>query len=69
MTFQIKILHPKAADVLQTLAELQVISIKEVPETDFLKVVKKLRTKAAKNPPTLKEISIEVERVREKQNR
>ena len=65
-TFQVNILHPKAAKLLQDLAELNLISIKQTSETDFLKVVEKLRAKASANPPSLEDITKEVEHVRAK---
>ena len=66
-TLQIDILNPKAEKLLQDLADLKLISIKDLGEDSFLQVVKKLRKKAEKAPPTLDEITKEVELVREKQ--
>lgn len=65
-TYQVGILNPKAAKLLQDLADLNLISIKQTTESNFLKVVNKLRSKAADNPPSLEEITKEVEAVRAK---
>ena len=67
MTYQIDILNPKADKLLKDLAEMNLISITEVRQADpFLSVVKRLRKKAAANPPDLEEITKEVEAVRAK---
>ena len=66
MTLQVDILNPKATKLLQNLADLNLISIKETQEDGFLKIIKKLRAKASSNPPTLEEITKEVELVRAK---
>ena len=66
MTLQVKILNPKATRLLQDLADLDLISIKEPEEDGFLKIIKKLRKSAAANPPSLEEITKEVESVRAK---
>ena len=63
-TYQIDILNPKAARLLQDLADLKLISIKETKKQDFLDIVSKLRKKASSNVPTLEEITKEVEIVR-----
>jgi len=65
-TLNIEILNPKARKLLNSLAELELISMKEAPKDDFLKFVNKLRAKAKRNPPTLAEITKEVESVRSK---
>lgn len=65
-TYQVNILNPKAAKLLQDLADLNLISIKQTSEDNFLKVVNKLRSKAANNPPSLEDITKEVEAVRAK---
>ena len=64
MTFQVDILNPKATKLLKNLADLNLISIQENQEDGFLKIVRKLRAKAAKVPPTMEEITKEVEIVR-----
>jgi hypothetical protein len=63
-TYQIDLLNPKAARLLQDLADLKLISIKETNKHDFLDIVVKLRKKASSNVPTLEEITKEVEMVR-----
>jgi hypothetical protein len=63
-TFQISILNPKAKKLLQDLADLELISISKSEEDRFDNIVKRLREKAASNPPTLEEITEEVEIVR-----
>ncbi len=65
-TYQVKILNPKAAKLLQDLADLNLISIKQTSDDNFLKTINKLRSKAADNPPSLDEITKEVEAVRAK---
>jgi hypothetical protein len=65
-TVQVDILNPKAGKLLQDLADMNLISIKDATSDSFLKVVAQLRKKAQKNPPTLDEITKEVERVRAK---
>ncbi len=64
MTLQVDILNPKATKLLQNLADLNLISIKGTQEDGFLKIIKKIRSKASSNPPTLEEITKEVESVR-----
>ena len=61
---QVDILNPEAGKLLKNLADLNLISIKELEESSFLKVVTKLRKKAEKNPPSLNDITREVELVR-----
>ncbi len=63
-TLQIDILNPKAGELLKNLADLNLISIKKTRDDNFLKAVNRLRTKAKKNPPSLKDITKEVEIVR-----
>lgn len=66
VTLQVDILHPKASALLQNLADLNLISIKGNQEDGFLKIVKKLRAKANKNPPSFDDITQEVEAIRSK---
>ena len=63
-TIQISILDPKANKLLEGLADLDLIRIEENPDKAFMAIVRKLRAKAAKKPPTLAEITKEVEMVR-----
>lgn len=65
-TYQVDILNPKAIKLLQDLADLELISIKPASEDNFLEIVNKLRSKPADNPPSLEEITKEVEAVRAK---
>ena len=66
-TMQIDILNPKAGKLLKDLAEMKLISITEMSSSDpFLTVVNRLRKKASLKPPTLEEITKEVELVRAK---
>ena len=65
-TYQIDLLNPKAGKLLQDLADLNLISIRQAPANGFLDVVNRLRTKAANRPPNLAEITNEVEAVRAK---
>ena len=65
MTYQIDILNPKASKLLKDLADMELISITEMQSSDpSLTVVKQLRKKASINPPTLEQITKEVEAVR-----
>jgi hypothetical protein len=66
MTLQIDILNPKATRLLKDLADLNLISIRDERESDFMKVVAKLRKKASSENPTLEMITKEVEHVRTK---
>jgi hypothetical protein len=65
-TFQVDILNSKAIKLLQNLEELNLISIKEQPQDNFQKVVNRLRKKAASAPPSMEDITKEVEAVRAK---
>jgi len=62
-TIRIEILNPKAARLLQDLADLDLIAIEDTSKNGFASVLKKLRSKA-KWAPTLDEITNEVELVR-----
>lgn len=65
-SFQVDILDPKAGKLLRDLADMNLISITELKNDNFLKVVKKLREKGKKSPVSLEEITKEVESVRAK---
>jgi hypothetical protein len=65
-TMQIEILDPKARKLLNNLAELNLISIRKPSDDGFLSFVNKIRAKAKNNPPSLDEITKEVEIVRAK---
>lgn len=62
-TIRIEILNPKAARLLQDLADLDLIAIEDTSKNGFARVLKKLRSKA-KSAPSLDEITNEVELVR-----
>jgi len=62
-TISIKILNPKALDLLRTLSNLNLISIEEEKTDEMIDVVRRIRSKV-KNPPSLEEITAEVENVR-----
>ncbi|MBN8720281.1 hypothetical protein [Asinibacterium sp. OR53] len=66
-TVQVDILNPKAGKLLQDLADMKLISIKEMSDDGFLAIVKKIRKKAHKTVPSLEDITKEVESVRAKQ--
>ena len=66
MTYQVDILNPNADKLLQDLADLKLISLSKTSGDPFMSVVKKLRKKAASVPPTLEDITKEVEFVRSK---
>lgn len=67
MTYEVNILNPKAHRLLQDLADLKLIALSKTSDNDpFLTVVKRLRKKASAKPPTLEEITKEVETVRSK---
>lgn len=66
MTYQVDILNPKADKLLQNLADLKLISLSKTSSDPFMAVVKRIRKKAATKPPTLEEITKEVETVRSK---
>ena len=65
-TMQIDILNPKASKLLKNLEDLKLISIKKTTDDGFLTLVNKFRARAKNNPPTLAEITKEVENVRAK---
>ncbi len=65
-TIQIDILDPKALKLLKDLADLNLISIRKPSDDKFLSIVNKFRAKAKSNPPSLDEITKEVEIVRAK---
>ncbi|GBD87366.1 hypothetical protein BMS3Abin03_01298 [bacterium BMS3Abin03] len=67
MELRIEILNPKAKKILQNLAELNLISIKEsgTPKQSIKKVLSNLR-KQADIAPSMDEISKEVNIVRRK---
>ena len=62
---RIEILNPKVNQLLEELADLNLISIKKEKSTDFYKFLTKLRTKS-KGKISLEDITKEVETVRKK---
>lgn len=63
-TVTIDILNPKAKQLLKDLEDLKLISIRESSKNSFLDTINKLRAKAEKNPPSMEEITKEVESIR-----
>ena len=61
---QIDILNPKAEKLLKNLEDLKLISIRKSSDDGVLTLINKFRTGAKNNPPTLAEITKEVEIVR-----
>ena len=61
---QVHILHPKAAKLLQDLADLELITLAEIPADPFQAAIDKLRERAAPAPPSPADITEEVEAVR-----
>lgn len=66
-SLRIDILNPKAIKLLQNLADLDLISIKEESKKGFAEVLNKLRSNSA-SAPTIEEITKEVEIVRAKRH-
>lgn len=62
-TIKIDILNPKAKALLNDLANLDLIRIRQEPSSDFSNLFKKLRSKS-KSAPSLEDITQEVEAVR-----
>ncbi|MDB5252260.1 MAG: hypothetical protein JWP27_1429 [Flaviaesturariibacter sp.] len=65
---QVNILNPKAAALLQSLADLKLISIEEQVD-DFAKILKRMRVKGSRQVPSLEDITKEVETVRSKRSK
>jgi hypothetical protein len=63
-TIQIEIINSKAKKLIENLADLKLIKITKSTDDGFLKLVNKFREKAKEKPPTLDEITKEVEIVR-----
>ena len=59
-----RLLNPKAAKLLKDLEELKLISIRTSANDGFLSLINKFRLKAKNKPPTMAEITKEVEIVR-----
>jgi len=63
-TMNIEILNPKAKKLIQDLADLNLIAIKDSKQDSFMKTIKKLRAKKSKI--SFDELTNEVEAVRSK---
>lgn len=61
-TLSVDILNPKAKKLLQDLADMELIAIREASKLNFEKTLDRLRSQ--ENPPSLEEITAEVELVR-----
>jgi|KBSMisStandDraft_5_1062788.scaffolds.fasta_scaffold1214770_2 hypothetical protein len=61
-TLRVEILNPKAAKLLQDMADLNLIAINEIPENGFSKTLARFRAKGQKL--SSEEITAEVESVR-----
>ncbi len=61
-TIRIKILNPKAEKLLKDLADMDLIEITN-PEKEFLELLERIRSRSDE-PPSLEEITKEVEIVR-----
>ncbi len=65
VTYQVDILDPKADRLLKDLADMNLIAIKLTDSEGFMQVIERLRSKAERlGPPTMEEITQEVETVR-----
>ena len=67
-TIKVDIINPKATQLLKDMEDLNLISIRETSMDGFLHIVKRLRAKAKNNPPSMDEITKEVEKVRLKRH-
>ena len=68
-TIQVDILNPKAGKLLKDLADLNLISIREVSANDGLtETLKKIRAKSKGKSIPLSDITNEVEQVRAKRH-
>ena len=65
VTYQVDVLDPKADRLLKDLADMNLIAIKQTENDGFMQVIERLRFKAERlGPPTVEEITGEVEAVR-----
>jgi hypothetical protein len=62
-TLTIDLINPKAKELLQNLADLNIIAIKPKSKNSFGTLLKKMRAQSTE-APTFEEISKEVEKVR-----
>ena len=63
-TMQIDILNPKAVKLLQDLADMDLIAIRNTRDDDFLNIVNKIKNGVTDTPPSLDEIIAEIKSVR-----
>ena len=61
-TFNVEILNPKVQEILQNLADLQLITLKKEPDNRFFEVLSRMRDRESEI--SLDEITKEVELVR-----
>lgn len=66
-TLKVEILNPKAAKLLRNLADLNLITIDEIPENGFARVLARFRPKGSKL--SLEDIATEVDVVRIQKHR
>lgn len=65
VTYQVDVLDPKADRLLKDLADMNLIAIKQTNSDGLMQVIEQLRSKAERlGPPTMEEITQEVEAVR-----
>jgi hypothetical protein len=65
VTYQVDIIDPKADRLLKDLADMNLIAIKQTDNDGFMQVIERLRSKSERlGPPTMEEITQEVETVR-----
>jgi hypothetical protein len=65
VTYQVDIIDPKADRLLKDLADMNLIAIKQTDNDGFMQVIERLRSKSERlGPPTMEEITEEVETVR-----
>lgn len=63
--YQVDVLNPKATQLLQDLADMNLIAIKQMDSDGFGQVIERLRLKAEQlGVPTMEEVTQEVEVVR-----
>jgi len=63
-SYQVNLINPKAFKLLQELAALKLIELKETKQQDFLSIVTQMRKKASSSVPSFEEITEEVKSVR-----
>ena len=66
MGFYVEILNPKGKKMLQEMADQKLIWLIETPKENFSQTISRLRKQASHKPPSLADITKEVETVRVK---